>query len=258
VRRVLLIALAALFLAGQAGDALGHGPVFVVVGGSGASGSVDAAIRRQIAAEKRALAGEQRRQQQLAVRLRSLRLELQDAVDPFQFEDSIAEVEHAIASAQAKAAARGGTLRRLRAALQPLALPSFQSSSPTVVGSDAVAIAEHYVGVRYLWGGSNPDSGFDCSGFVKYVYAQLGLTLPHYAASQFATTPRVDPSVLQPGDLVFFEPRVDGPGHVAIYVGGGDVIEAPHTGDVVKVASLAGLSSALGFVGATRPAQRLA
>jgi cell wall-associated NlpC family hydrolase len=63
--------------------------------------------------------------------------------------------------------------------------------------------------------------------------------------------------MLAAGDLVFFEPHADGPGHVAIYIGDGVLIEAPHTGDVVKLAPLAGLSASLGFVGATRPAQAL-
>ena len=72
-------------------------------------------------------------------------------------------------------------------------------------------------------------------GFVKFVYAQLGLTLPHYAATQFARTPHIDPMELQAGDLVFFEPRADGPGHVGIYIGGGLQINAPTEGQVVSI-----------------------
>jgi cell wall-associated NlpC family hydrolase len=89
---------------------------------------------------------------------------------------------------------------------------------------------------------------------VRYVYAQLGIALPHYAASQYAITMHVDPSQLQPGDLVFFEPRADGPGHVGMYVANGVFIEAPHTGDVVKFTELSTEASLIGFVGATRPA----
>jgi cell wall-associated NlpC family hydrolase len=261
MRPVLLVAFLAVFtalvLAAQTSDARAGGPVFVVIGGSAGQphGSVDAAIRRQIAAEVHALARDRRRQRLLAARLQRLRAKLQGAADPFEYEDAIAQLENAVASTGARARGSSGVIRRLRAALQPVRLPS-PSRSPSSLGWDAVAVAEHYLGVRYLWGGSNPDSGFDCSGFVKYVFARLGLTLPHYAATQFAATPRVDPRRLQAGDLLFFEPRSDGPGHVGIYVGDGQLVEAPHTGDVVKLAPVSGLSSTLGFVGATRPALR--
>jgi cell wall-associated NlpC family hydrolase len=88
---------------------------------------------------------------------------------------------------------------------------------------------------------------------VQFVYAQLGIALPHYAAWQFAAFPKLDPSQLEPGDLVFFEPRADGPGHVAIYAGNDTIIEAPHTGALVRVGSLSGSAAAMGFLGAVRP-----
>jgi len=96
-----------------------------------------------------------------------------------------------------------------------------------------VGIAMQFLGVPYVWGGSSP-SGFDCSGFVMYVYAQMGVSLPHYTGAQWLAGVPVDQSDLQPGDLVFF----DGLGHVGIYIGGGEFIHAPHTGDVVKIDSL--------------------
>jgi cell wall-associated NlpC family hydrolase len=123
----------------------------------------------------------------------------------------------------------------------------------TPVGNAAVAIAMHYLGVAYRWGGNTPQTGFDCSGLTQYVYAQLGIWLPHYAAAQFLAFPRLDASQLEPGDLVFFEPKADGPGHTAIYAGHGAIIEAPHTGATVRVGSLAGAAAALGFLGAVRP-----
>jgi cell wall-associated NlpC family hydrolase len=145
-------------------------------------------------------------------------------------------------------------IRGLELALQPVTLPAgFLSSSSSAIGSYAVSVAERYLGVRYVWGGDTPSAGFDCSGFVKYVYAQLGIQLPHYAATQYATTMHIDPSQLEAGDLVFFEPRADGPGHVGIYVGNGFFIEAPHTGDVVKLEQLSTEASLIGFVGASRP-----
>jgi cell wall-associated NlpC family hydrolase len=137
----------------------------------------------------------------------------------------------------------------------PLRLPPrFSSEPPIAIGAFAVWIAERYLGVAYRWGGANPSSGFDCSGFVKYVYAQLGIRLPHYAASQFADTAYIAPAQLEPGDLVFFEPHADGPGHVGIYVGTGMFIEALHTGDVVKFEPVTTEANLIGYVGASRPA----
>jgi cell wall-associated NlpC family hydrolase len=133
------------------------------------------------------------------------------------------------------------------------AVDPFAPAPSTSIGQEAVMLAEQYLGVPYVWGGDNPLTGFDCSGLTKYVYAQLGVALPHYAAGQWSQGPQIDSYQLQPGDLVFFEPRADGPGHVGIYVGGDQFIEAPHTGDVVKLASLSEDAAALGFVGVTRP-----
>jgi cell wall-associated NlpC family hydrolase len=110
---------------------------------------------------------------------------------------------------------------------------------------DAATIALRYLGVPYLWGGESP-KGFDCSGLVAYVYAQLGITLPHYAAAQYQLGVAVPRDLLQPGDLVFF----DGLDHVGIYIGGGQFVHAPHTGDVVKITTLAAYGGS--YVGARR------
>ena len=109
----------------------------------------------------------------------------------------------------------------------------------------AASIALHYLGVPYVWGGASP-SGFDCSGLVMYVYAQLGISLPHYTVAQWGATSHISLSQAQPGDLVFF----DGLGHVGIYLGNNQFVHAPHTGTVVQVASLSGYyASALVGVG---------
>jgi cell wall-associated NlpC family hydrolase len=86
-----------------------------------------------------------------------------------------------------------------------------------------------------------------------YVYAQLGVSLTHYTGSQFYEGVRVPPDQLEPGDLVFFEPSARGPQHEGMYIGGGQFIQAPHTGDVVKISSLSEPSYLFGYVGAVRP-----
>jgi cell wall-associated NlpC family hydrolase len=104
--------------------------------------------------------------------------------------------------------------------------------------SSAVAIAQRYLGVPYVWGGASP-SGFDCSGLVMYVYAQLGIGLSHGATDQQRASTPVPLNALQPGDLVFFG-SASYSYHVGIYVGGGSMIHAPHTGAVVSYGSISG------------------
>jgi cell wall-associated NlpC family hydrolase len=110
-----------------------------------------------------------------------------------------------------------------------------------------VGIAMQYLGVPYVWGGASP-SGFDCSGFSMYVFAQIGVSLPHHAASQYGMGTAISKDQLQAGDLVFF----NGLGHMGIYIGGGQFIHAPHTGDVVKISSLSDSWYARTWVGARR------
>jgi cell wall-associated NlpC family hydrolase len=126
------------------------------------------------------------------------------------------------------------------------AAPSVLPEAPPAKYGGVVGIAMQYLGIPYVYGGSTP-SGFDCSGFVMYVYAQVGVSLPHNAAAQYAYGTPVDRSQLQPGDLVFF----NGLGHNGIYIGGGSFIHSPHTGDVVKISSLSGWYDST-WVGARR------
>jgi len=113
-------------------------------------------------------------------------------------------------------------------------IDSYDANVPAARYSHVVPIALQYLGIPYVWGGASPATGFDCSGFIMYVFAQIGVSLPHHAASQFAYGTPVSREQLEPGDLVFF----DGLGHAGIYIGGGQFVHAPHTGDVVKISSL--------------------
>lgn len=124
-----------------------------------------------------------------------------------------------------------------------------EAPSDTSIGRKAVSIALSLLGRPYRWGASGPNS-FDCSGFTMYVYAQLGLSLPHSSAAQYFCGRRVSYEDLAPGDLVFFARRSGRISHVGIYIGGGMMVHAPQTGDVVKVVPL---SSHSGYAGAVRP-----
>ena len=117
-------------------------------------------------------------------------------------------------------------------------------------GGSIVANARKYLGVRYVYGGTTP-KGFDCSGLVQYVCKAVGISVNRTAASQFSNGRAVNKSDLQPGDLVFFakSKRIS---HVGIYIGGGQMIHAPHTGDVVRVASINSGYYKRTYVGARR------
>ena len=107
-------------------------------------------------------------------------------------------------------------------------------------GSDVVAAGLKYLGVPYKWGGTDPETGLDCSGFVQQVYEDLGIAIPRVSRDQAkAGRPVADLTSAQPGDLLFFDvsssaarPGID---HVGIYLGNNRMIVAPRTGDVVKV-----------------------
>ncbi len=114
-------------------------------------------------------------------------------------------------------------------------------------GSQVVSIAMSYLGTPYVWGGAAP-GGFDCSGLVMYSFEQLGISLPHSSYAMWDYGIPVPQDQLQPGDIVFF----DGLGHVGLYIGGGEFVNAPYTGAVVSVASLDSGWAAANYVGARR------
>jgi peptidoglycan DL-endopeptidase CwlO len=126
------------------------------------------------------------------------------------------------------------------------ATPEGTTVAPPSTHGGVVGVAMQYLGTPYRWGGASP-SGFDCSGFVMYVFAQIGVSLPHSTYAMYAMGTPVSLGQLQPGDLVFF----NGLGHMGIYIGGGQFIHSPHTGDVVKISSMSGYYASA-FVGARR------
>ncbi|MDO8964496.1 MAG: NlpC/P60 family protein [Coriobacteriia bacterium] len=100
--------------------------------------------------------------------------------------------------------------------------------------SGVVQIAMKYLGARYVWAAAGPRT-FDCSGFTMFVYAQVGVRLPHSSRAQINCGERVSRANLKPGDLVFFGSPIH---HVGMYIGGGQMIHSPHTGDVVSIDSI--------------------
>jgi cell wall-associated NlpC family hydrolase len=98
-----------------------------------------------------------------------------------------------------------------------------------------LAEAQRQLGVAYRWAGSTPSSGFDCSGFTAWVWNAAGVYLPHSSRAQYAATRRVSTADMQPGDLVFFGSPIH---HVGLYVGSGQMINSPRTGDVVRYANV--------------------
>ena len=163
-------------------------------------------------------------------------------------EAQIAQLEKEEAARQAKLAAEAK--KRAEEAKKKAALESAKkkaSSLNTSKGvkvsvpesastSDVVSIAMEYLGSPYVWAGASP-SGFDCSGFVMYVYKKVGVSLPHSSRMQYGVGQPVSRGDLRPGDLVFFFSPIS---HVGIYIGDGKMIHAAGTGKNVRIDSLWG------------------
>jgi cell wall-associated NlpC family hydrolase len=161
-----------------------------------------------------------------------------------QIRDLIAQQQAAQRAASQRAAAIAAA--RLAAAT-PSPTPSLDSSTSTATvvdsgggsvassghGTQVAQIALAQQGKPYVWAAAGPND-FDCSGLVVYVFAQIGISLPHSSYSLAGMGQPVDRADLEPGDLVFF----NGDSHVGIYIGGGQMVHAPHTGDVVRVISI--------------------
>jgi cell wall-associated NlpC family hydrolase len=158
----------------------------------------------------------------------------------------VQQARERLAAQQAAAAQAAATQTYTSGPSTPYEVPTGAPPPDGSKASQVIAIAMQYLGVPYVWGGSSPSQGFDCSGLISYVYAQIGISLPHHAASIYGYGVPVSYDELQPADLVFFS----GLGHMGMYIGGGQFIHAPHTGDVVKISSMSERTGS--YVGARR------
>ena len=160
-----------------------------------------------------------------------------ETLDVPQTESPAEKKEREEAEARAKAEEQAKE-RQAAAGRVARASAGISSGGSTVVpdgagSSQVIQIAQQYIGVPYVYGGSSPQSGFDCSGLTQYVYAQLGIALPHQSEGQRAYAQahgvQVSAADAQPGDLMWHY------GHVGIYAGDGKILHAPQPGEVVGV-----------------------
>ncbi len=195
--------------------------------------SAQAKLVAERAAERRAIGNQLAEQQSLLASIR-------DEIAKLRAEEARRQ---ALLAAQARARYLAALqAQREQAAHATTGLPSsiglpggFPNTAPPPPSryGNVVAIALQYLGTPYVWGASGPGA-FDCSGFTAYVYAQVGVYLPHNAAAQYAYGVPVSRDQLEPGDLVFFDQL----GHVGLYIGNNEFVQAPQTGDVVKITSM--------------------
>ncbi|MGH2753048.1 MAG: NlpC/P60 family protein [Actinomycetota bacterium] len=169
-------------------------------------------------------------------------------------EDEIARLNELIAAAERRAQRRAEAAARAEARAAAAAAEAAAADqgvvpnpapAPNGGAQTAVDAALSQLGKPYVWAAAGPDS-YDCSGLTMWAWAQAGVALPHHSGSQYAATPRVSQSDWQPGDLLFFGSPIH---HVAMYIGGGQMVEAPYTGSQVRVVS----AYRSDYVGAGRP-----
>lgn len=210
-----------------------------------------AAVERR-AAERASIAAKLGERQRLLVSVRGEigRLKAAERARQAELErqarSALAQRRSAIASAREEPSVEVQAAPAPQPSSAPPAAPALPADASR--GAQVVAIAMRYLGVPYRWGGASPSTGFDCSGLTMYVFAQIGVSLPHFAAAQYGMGTPVSRDQLAQGDLVFFR----GLGHMGMYIGGGNFIHAPQTGDVVKISSINEPYRVANWVGARR------
>ena len=127
------------------------------------------------------------------------------------------------------------------------------TAAPSPAAAEAASYALAQIGTPYVWGGETPGVGFDCSGLTQAAYAAAGIAIPRTSEAQWSALPRVSLDDLEPGDLLFFNPGefIAGlPGHVGMYIGDNQMVDAPYTGADVRIENLADWPTPMG---AARP-----
>ena len=206
------------------------------------------ALRRAVDEREAAVRALDRRRSELQATIadqRALISRLQEELKHAQFLAALRAAQAAQPpSPQPTPASTSGATSTTQAPAPP---PPPPPPPPNLTGAGAaIAAAKSVLGVRYTYGGASPSTGFDCSGLTMWAWAHAGVSLPHSSAAQYASLPHVSQSDLQPGDLVFFYSPIS---HVGMYLGGGSMIHAPHTGSVVQIVPVYWQY----FTGAARP-----
>lgn len=189
-------------------------------------------------AEQQPLIAEAKAQEAAAIQASA---DLKSQIDVINQQIASAKAAEEAAKKAAEAAAQASQSRNVTASASTSGSVSINRggslpASP-VAGSSVVSYASNFLGTPYVWGGTTPSPGFDCSGFMQYVYSKFGVSIGRTTYDQINDGVAVSRDQLQPGDLVFFGTSSD-PHHVGMYVGGGMYIHAPRTGDVIKISPL--------------------
>ena len=197
-----------------------------------------AALDRQNAAAKQvrdALANSRKQQAQAVQQQQALLSQVKGQLDSLVRAEEARRAAEAARRAQAELAARQAVTRPGRVSRgRVVPPPGTDAPAPSAGAGAAVAYAKNQVGKPYEWGAAGPDS-YDCSGLTMASWRAGGVSLPHSASAQYSATTHVPMSAIQPGDLLFYGSDIH---HVGIYVGGGTMIEAPHSGTNVRYASI--------------------